>query len=87
MLRQIDPGMSLEQVDDVMGRRDGFSSAQLGGDNYLLYKYINRFCNAHASFDKCDFYVIFKGNKVIETGVKDVRSAASPNMQFLYIFK
>jgi hypothetical protein len=37
-------------------------------------------------YEKCDFFIIFKDSKVIETGAKDVRTA-KPNMQFLYIFK
>lgn len=63
-LRKVDPGMTVDQVEDAMGRRDGF-------------------CNAHVSlYEKCDFFVIFKDGKVIETGAKDVR-AVSPNMQLL----
>jgi hypothetical protein len=87
MLRKIDPGMSPQRVDEIMGRRDGFTTAAKDGHKYTLYQYINRYCNAHVSlYDKCDFYVIFKDDRVIETGTKDVRSN-SPNMQLLYIFK
>jgi len=28
VLRKIDPGMSSAQVEEIMGRRDGFSSAE-----------------------------------------------------------
>ncbi len=87
LLRQINPGMSPAQVEELMGRRDGFSFAERDGHKYTLYQYVNRYCNANVSlYDKCDFFVIFRDDQVIETGVKDVRSA-SPNMQFLYIFK
>ena len=87
VLRKIDPGMSSAQVEETMGKRDGFSSVERDGHNYTLYQYINRYCNANQSlWDKCDFFIIFKDDQVIETGVKDVRSA-NPNMQFLYIFK
>lgn len=87
MLRKVDPGMSPQQVDEIMGRRDGFSSAERGSDTFTLYRYTNKYCNAHVSlYDKCDFFVIFKNDHVVETGVKDIRSN-SPNMQFLYIFK
>lgn len=86
-LRKVDPGMTTDQVEEAMGRRDGFSSVERDGHTFTLYQYINRFCNAHVSlYEKCDFFVIFKDGKVIETGVKDVR-ATSPNMQFLYIFR
>lgn len=87
MLRKVDPGMTPQQVDEVMERRDGFSTAERDGHTYTLYQYINRFCNVHVNMhEKCDFYVIFKDGHVIETGAKDVRSS-SPTMQFLYIFK
>lgn len=87
MLRKVDPGMSPQQVEVIMGRRDGFSTVERGGDTYTLYQFINRYCNAHVSLhEKCDFFVILKNDRVIETGVKDVRSS-TPNMQFLYIFK
>jgi hypothetical protein len=85
-LRKIDPGMSPEQVTEIMEDRDGFSSVEKDGSTYTLFKYTNQFCNAHVSmYEKCDFYVIFKNNKVIETGVSNVRANA-PNMQFLYLF-
>jgi len=87
LLGKIDPGMSSAQVEEIMGNRDAFSSAERDGHKYTLYQYINRYCNANRSlWDKCDFFIIFKDDRVIETGVKDVRSA-NPNMQFMYIFK
>ena len=87
MLRKIDPGMSPQQVNEIMGRRDGFSTVEKDGHTYTLYQYTNRYCNAHVSlYEKCDFFVIFRDGRVIETGTRNVRSNY-PNMQFLYIFK
>jgi len=87
VLRQVDPGMSSAQVEQIMGKCDGFSSVERDGHTYTLYQYINRYCNWNQSmWDKCDFFIILKDDRVIETGVKDVRSA-NPNMQFMYIFK
>ena len=87
VLRQVDPGISSAQVEEIMGRRDGFSSAERDGHRYTLYQYINRYCNWNQSmWDKCDFFIILKDDRVIETGVKDIRSA-NPNMQFMYIFR
>lgn len=86
-MRKLNPGMSPAEVTKIMEERDGFSSVEKNGDVYTLYKYTNQFCNAHVSLrEKCDFFVIFKNNKLIETGVKNVR-VNSPNMQFLYIFQ
>ena len=79
--------MTNSQVDQVMGKRDSFSTIEKDGSVYTLYKYTNQFCNAHVTLnEKCDFFVIFKNNRVIETGVKNVR-ATSPNMQFIYLFQ
>lgn len=86
-MRKIDPGMTTYQVEEIMGERDGFSTVEKDGSSFTLYKYTNQFCNAHVSLkEKCDFYIIFKDNKVIETGVNDVRQIPS-NMQFIHIFK
>jgi hypothetical protein len=85
-LRRIDPGMTPQEVDVIMGPRDGFKVVEKEDNNFLLYRYINHLCNGHVSIrEKCDFFVVFKNNKVIETGVKDVRGGDS-SMQFLYIF-
>ena len=85
-LRKIQPGMSLYEVNEIMGERDGFRVAEKDGSKFTLFSYTNQFCNAHVSiYDKCDFFVIFKDDKVIETGTKDVRSNA-PSMHYLYVF-
>lgn len=85
-MRKLDPGMSADQVDEIMGRRDSFRTTEYNGDSYTLYQYTNQFCNAHVTLnEKCDFFVILKNGKVVETGVRNVRSQM-PNMQFLYLF-
>lgn len=86
-MRNIDPGMTTQDVDAAMGRRDSFKSVERDGVNYTLYQYTNQYCNANVSlWEKCDFFVIFKDGKVIETGVKNMRSN-NPNMTFLYLFQ
>lgn len=85
-MRKIDPGMNFTAVDQIMGRRDSFRTTEHKGDTYTLYQYTNQFCNAHVSLhEKCDFFIILKNGKVVETGIRDVRSQI-PNMQFLYLF-
>ncbi len=87
-LRKIDPGMTPAQVDELMGQRDGFSLTEKDDHKYTLYQYINRWCNAHfGSSARCDFFVIFKDERVIETGVKNMSDTSPADMQFLYIFK
>ncbi len=86
-MRKLNPGMSMTEVDKIMERRDSFKTAEKGEDAFTLYQYTNQFCNAHVSlYDKCDFFVIFKNDKVIETGVRNVRSTM-PQMQYIHIFQ
>lgn len=86
-MRKLNSGMTPAEVDRIMGERDGFSSVEKDNNIYTLYKYTNQFCNAHVSLaEKCDFFIIFKNNKVIETSVKNVR-VNNPNMQFIYLFQ
>jgi hypothetical protein len=69
-----------------MGKRDSFSTVEKGGDTYTLYQYTNQFCNAHVSLnEKCDFFVIFKNNKVIETGVKKRSRTNATNAIYLSV--
>lgn len=85
-MRKLEPGMSTSEVDEIMGKRDSFRSAESNDDTYVLYQYTNQFCNAHVNLnEKCDFFVVFKNGKVVETGVKNVRSSM-PNMQFIHLF-
>jgi len=87
VMQKIDPGMSPQEVEELMGRRDSFKTVEKDGSMYTLYQYTNRYCNANQSlWDKCDFFIIFKNNKVIETGVASVRSH-NPNMHFMYLFQ
>jgi hypothetical protein len=85
-MRKLNPGMSPSEVNLIMDERDSFSTVEENGDIYTLYQYTNQFCNAHVSLnDKCDFFVIFKNDKVVETGVKNVRNNM-PQMQYMYLF-
>jgi hypothetical protein len=86
-LRKIDPGMSIADVEAIMGRRDSFAMAEHDSRQFILHKYTNRLCNAHVSlYEKCDFYIVFRDGAVVETGVSSVRSNP-PSMQFLYLFR
>lgn len=86
-LGNVNPGMSPQEVEAIMGRRDSFKSIEKDNATYTLYQYTNRYCaNSFSSNEKCDFLIIFKDNKVIETGVNTVRSN-NLNMIFLYLFQ
>ena len=67
-MAKINPGMNMNDVIEIMGNRDSFKNVQKDGHEYTLFKYTNRHCNAHVSFrEKCNFSIIFKNGKVIET--------------------
>ena len=85
-LRKIEPGMSSAEVNEIMGQRNGFKTAEKNGSSFVLYEYTNQLCNGHISIhEKCDFFVVFKDGKVIETGTKNVRANA-PQMTYISIF-
>ena len=85
-MQKLEPGMDMTEVDQIMGRHDSFRSVEHEGNTYNLYQYTNRYCNAYVNlYEKCDSFVIFRNGKVIETGLRNVRSQM-PNMQFLYLF-
>ena len=85
-LKKIDPDMSSQQVEEIMGQQDGYMTAEKDGHEYLLYKYLNRYCDINVSlYDKCDYYVIFEDNRVIETKEQSIRSR-EPHMRFYHLF-
>lgn len=91
-LRNVNSGMTPNEVDQIMGNSDDFSTIEKNGDTFTLYKYTNRFCNSHIDIkDKCDYFVVFKNDKVIETGLKNVGankpSLEYTNMKYIYLFQ
>lgn len=86
MMKKVRPGMSPEQVEKALGPTEGFKSKEVGEDQFLMYTYNSIYCNPNASYDMCDFYILFKNNKVIETDMKDVRSKQAPQTGNFIIF-
>jgi len=67
-MQKINPGMSINTVLEIMGDRDSFKTRLKGNDEYTLFKYTNRVCSPYTNFiEKCDFSIIFKNGKAIET--------------------
>ena len=67
-MTRLDAGMSREQVISTLGKPDGFQT--LG--EYDAIKYTNRLMSGF-SWDRGDYFVIFKNGKVVEYGVGAVR--------------
>lgn len=64
----IEEGMPKDQVVAILGRPDGF---QHSGD-YEALRYTNRLISGW-SWDRADYFVILKNNKVVEYGPGQVR--------------
>jgi hypothetical protein len=86
-LKRVERGMTYKEVEAIMGSDQTAKTVEKEGSLYTLYRYENCLCNPSLSFwDKCDFLVIFKNGKVIETGVQQGNSY-SPNLAYLSLFQ
>ena len=62
-------GMSVQQVEKVLG---GPNSKEQHGE-YLIWRYDDRQISDWASH-RSDYFIVFKGDKVLDYGVGDVRA-------------
>ncbi len=86
-LKRVERGMTSGEVEAIMGKKHDIKTVDREGSVYTLYRNENRLCNPNLSFwDRCDFLVILKNGKVIETGVKE-GGGYSPNMALLPLFQ
>lgn len=69
---QIKPGMSFEEVKNVMGSPEVFQTK----GNFTIYKYINRL-GSYWPWDKKDYVFIFDDGKLVEYGAGEVRERTS----------
>ena len=87
-IRKVNPGMSPEEVDEIMGPRDSFTISESKGDTFTLYRYTNQPCNTNVGTrEKCYILVIFKNDKVVETGIREVRAKKPNYFEYLKLFK
>ncbi len=79
--------MTFTEVESAMGYSDSVKTAWKDKSIYTLYRYDNRLCNPNLSaWDRCDFLVIFKNGKVVQSGVKEDASY-SPHLTLLSLFR
>lgn len=78
--REVQPGMSQQEVVSVMGKPDGFS---LKGE-YTIYQYTNRLISGW-SWDRADYSFIFKNNQLIEYGPGAVREKEVGGIQTIFL--
>jgi outer membrane protein assembly factor BamE (lipoprotein component of BamABCDE complex) len=86
-LKRVESGMGFKEVRHIMGRPDATQTVRKDGSVYVLYRYDHRRCNPNLSYyERCDFSVIFKNEKVIDTITKNGQSY-SPHTEALYLFQ
>lgn len=76
----LSPGMSQADVVGAIGRPDGFRTE---GD-YTILKYTNRLISGW-SWDRADYFVILKGDKVTEYGSGEVREKNVGGIHTIFI--
>jgi hypothetical protein len=86
-LQRVERGMTPGEVEAIMGKNHSAKTLDKEGSVYTLYRYEGHLCNPNLSlWDTCDFLVIFRSGRVIETGVKKGKSY-SPHMPSLSLFQ
>jgi hypothetical protein len=68
LMSNLRPGMTKEEVTRVLGNPDGFQSR----GEYESLKYSHRLVTGWA-WDRADYFVILKDNRVVEYGAGEVR--------------
>ena len=80
-IHSLNPGMSQDQVMSTLGRPDGF---KVQGD-YTSLDYINRLISGW-SWDRTDYHVILKNDKLVEYGAGEIRMRDVGGFQTLFIY-
>ncbi|MBN2267780.1 MAG: hypothetical protein JW725_05600 [Candidatus Babeliaceae bacterium] len=79
LMSRLRPGMSKSEVTNILGNPDGY---QARGE-YEAMKYSHRLVTGWA-WDRADYYVILKDQKVVEYGTGEVRvKDVNSNVLFL----
>ncbi len=79
LMSRLRPGMSKDEVTNILGNPDGFQARS----EYESIKYSHRLVTGWA-WDRADYFVILKDNKVVEYGTGEVRvKDVNSNVLFL----
>lgn len=79
-MSRIQPGMSQAEVVRILGRYDGFSTQ----GEYTVLRYTNKLVSGWA-YDRADYNVILKDDKVVEYGAGEVRQRQMGNVHTVFI--
>ena len=82
IVEQIKPGMSFEQVQNVMGSPDEFQKRE----NFTIYTYTNRFVSGWP-WNRTDYIFIFEDGKLAEYGAGQIRERTSlSGVKTIYLY-
>jgi outer membrane protein assembly factor BamE (lipoprotein component of BamABCDE complex) len=70
MMPSLHEGMSRSQVEEKLGRPDGF----MRSSDQVAYQYVNKLTSGW-SYDRADYYVIFEDDRLVQWGAGEVRPA------------
>lgn len=73
-------GMSKSELEDQLGKPDGLKRV----DEYTIYTYTNRLISGW-SWDRADYYFVFKGDELHEYGTGQVRVHQSNTGVIMFI--
>jgi outer membrane protein assembly factor BamE (lipoprotein component of BamABCDE complex) len=79
---RVNPGMTQEQVVQIMGKPDGFRQTGV----YTIYKYTNRLISGW-SWDRADYSFIFKDDKLVEYGAGEVRERSVGGVHSVFLYQ
>jgi hypothetical protein len=79
-ITELSPGMSQSKVVHILGKPDGFRTE---GD-YSILKYTNKLISGW-SWDRADYFVILKNDKVVEYGSGEVRERNIGGIHTIFI--
>ena len=80
-MQKLSPGDSISVVEKKLGKADGFKVR----DEFTAYHYNHKLISGWA-WDRADFHVIFKNNKVVEYGMGEVREKDVGGVQTFFIY-
>jgi hypothetical protein len=80
-LKKISPGDNPSKVEKKLGKPDGF---KVRGE-FTIYHYNHKLISEWA-WDRADYHIIFKDNKVTEYGMGEVRQKDIGGVQTFFIY-
>lgn len=78
VITQVHPGMSVNEVQDIMGSQEGYR--QVG--DYEVYSYYNKLISGWG-WDRADYHYVFKDGKLVAYGAGEIRQNKNTGVVFI----